>query len=80
MTAGWRNEAGWCVRMWRQCWIAVCWGTLSSLDVAGRLLPVVPTAPPPPVGPINPAGPDGKVVAGGPIGPCGLGLRFSMNF
>ena len=44
------------------------WGTLSSLDVAGRLLPVVPAGGSSPVGPVNPAGP---VVAGGPIGPCG---------
>ena len=26
----------------------------------------------PPVGATNPAGPDGPVVAGGPVGPCGM--------
>ena len=47
-------------------------GTLSSLDVAGRLFPVVPAGGgSSPVGPVNPAGPYGPVVAGGPIGPCG---------
>ena len=43
-------------------------GTFSSLDVAGRLLPVVPAGVSSPVGTVNPAGP---VVAGGPIDPCG---------
>ena len=46
-------------------------GTLSSLDVAGRLLPVVPAGGSSPVGAANPAGPDGPVVAGGPVGQCG---------
>ena len=46
-------------------------GTLPSLDVAGRLLPVVPTKKSSPVGAANPAGPDGPVVAGCPVGPCG---------
>ena len=46
-------------------------GTLSSSDIAGRLLPVVPTGWSSPVGPIDPAGPDGPVVAGGPVGPIG---------
>ena len=46
-------------------------GTLSSLDVAGRLLPVVPAGGSSPVGAANPAGLDGPVVAGGPVGPCG---------
>ena len=45
-------------------------GTLSYLDVAGRLLPVVPAGGSSPVGPVNPAGPDDLVDAGGPIGPC----------
>ena len=45
--------------------------TLSSLDVAGRLLPVVPAGGSSPVGSANPAGPDGPVVAGGPVGLCG---------
>ena len=45
--------------------------TLSSLDVAGRLLPIVHTGGSSPVGPMNPAGPDGPVVTGAPIGPCG---------
>ena len=46
-------------------------GTLSSLDVARRLPPVVPAVGSSPVGTANPAGPDGPVVAGGHIGPCG---------
>ena len=46
-------------------------GTLSSLDVAGRLLPVVPAGGSSPVGTVNHTDPDGPVVAGGPIGPCG---------
>ena len=46
-------------------------GTLSYLDVAGRLLPVVLAGGSSPVGPVNPAGPDGPVVAGGPIDSCG---------
>ena len=45
--------------------------TLSSLDVAGRLLLVVPAGGSSSVGAVNPAGPDGPVVAGGPVGPCG---------
>ena len=45
--------------------------TLSSLDVAGRLLPVVPAGVSSSVGAVNPAGPDGLVVVGGPVGPCG---------
>ena len=45
--------------------------TLSSLDVAGRLLPVVPAGRSSSVGGPNPAGPDDPVVAGGPVGPCG---------
>ena len=48
----------------------MCWGgTLSYLDVAGRLLPVEHAGGSSPVGPVNPAGPDSPVVAGGPIGP-----------
>ena len=45
--------------------------TLSSFDVAGRLLPVVPAGGSSSVGAANPAGPDRPVVAGGPVGPCG---------
>ena len=45
-------------------------GTLSSLDVAGRLLLVVPAGGFSPVGAANPAGPDDPVVAGGPVGQC----------
>ena len=45
-------------------------GTLSSLDVTGRLLPVVPAGGSSPVGAANPAGPDGPVVAVDPVGPC----------
>ena len=40
--------------------------TLSSPDVAGRSLPVVPAG-----GAAKPAGSDGPVVVGGPVGPCG---------
>ena len=46
-------------------------GTLSSSDIAGRLLPVVPAGIPFPLGPVDPAGPDGLYVAGGPVGPYG---------
>ena len=46
--------------------------TLSSHDVAGRLLPVVPTWGSSSVGAANPAGPDGPVVAGGPVVPLGM--------
>ena len=46
-------------------------GTLSSSDLAGRLLPVVPAGIPFPVGPVDPAGPDGLYVAGGPASPYG---------
>ena len=45
--------------------------TLSSLDVAGRLLPVLPAGVSSSVDAVNPAGPDGPVVAGGHVGPCG---------
>ena len=41
---------------------------LSSSDIAGRLLPVVPTGGSSPVGPIDPAG---RHVAIGPVGPFG---------
>ena len=44
--------------------------TLSSPDVAGRSLPVVPAGGSFSVGTANPVGSDGPVVAGGPIGPC----------
>ena len=46
-------------------------GTLSSSDIAGRLLPVVPAGISFPVGPTYPAGPDGPFFAGGPVGPFG---------
>ena len=46
-------------------------GKLSSSDIAGRLLPVVPAGIPFPVGPVDPAGPDYLYVAGGPVGPYG---------
>ena len=46
-------------------------GTLSSSDIAGRLLPVVPAGISFPVGPVDPAGSDGLYVAGGPVGPYG---------
>ena len=49
----------------------MCWGTLSSSDIAGRLLPVVPAGMSFPVGPVDPAGPAGPYVAGGPVGPDG---------
>ena len=44
-------------------------GTLSSLDVAGSLLLVVPAGGSLSGGAVNPAGPDGPVVAGGCHGP-----------
>ena len=43
-------------------------GTLSSSDLAGRILPVVPAGIPFPVGPVDPAGP---YVAGDPVDPYG---------
>ena len=46
-------------------------GMLSSSDLAGRLLPVVPTGIAFPVGPVDPAGPHGPYVASGPVGPDG---------
>ena len=49
------------------------WGggeTLASPDVAGSVLPVVPTGGLLLAGAVNPAGPDGPVVAGGPVGQC----------
>ena len=46
-------------------------GTLSSSDIAGRLLPVVTAGIPFPVGHVDPASPDGPYVAGGPVGPNG---------
>ena len=67
MTAEWRVYDA------RRSWIAV-WGgggeTLASPDVAGSVLPVVPTGGLPLAGAVNPAGPDGPVVAGGPVGQC----------
>ena len=45
--------------------------TLSSPDVAGRSLPVVPAGGSSSVGAAKPAGSDDPVVAGGPVGPCG---------
>ena len=51
---------------------SLCVGrTLSSSDIAGRILQVVPAGRSFPVGPIGPAGPDGPVIAGGPAGPIG---------
>ena len=44
--------------------------TLSSLDVAGRLRPVVAAGVSSSVGTANPVGSDGPVVTGSPIGPC----------
>ena len=55
-------------------------GTLSSLDVAGRLLPVVPAGGSSLVGTANPAGPDGPVVAGGLVGPCETLSPFFTKF
>ena len=54
-----------------QSWIAMCWGTMSSSDIAGRLLPVVPAGISFLVGPMDPAGPNGPYDAGGPVGPYG---------
>ena len=45
--------------------------TLSSPDVAGRFLPVVPAGGSSSVGAANPACSDGPVVVGGPVGLCG---------
>ena len=45
--------------------------TLSSSDIIGRLLPVVPAGISFSVGPVDPAGPNGPYVAGGPVGPYG---------
>ena len=45
--------------------------TLSSPDVTGRSLPVVPAGGSSSVGAAKPAGSDDPVVAGGPVGPCG---------
>ena len=53
-------------------------GMLSSSDIAGRLLPVVPTGGSSPVDPIDPAGPDGPVVEGGPVGPVGTLSPFIL--
>ena len=43
---------------------------LTSPEVTGNVLPVVPAGGSPLAGAVNPAGPDGPVVAGGPVGPC----------
>ena len=44
----------------------MCWGTLSSSDIAGRLLLVVPAG----ISfPVDLAGPNGLYAAGGPVGP-----------
>ena len=43
---------------------------LSSPDVTGRSLPVVPAGRSSSVGTANSVGSDGPVVAGGPVGPC----------
>ena len=63
-TAEWRVYDGW------RCWIAEWGETLASPDVAGSLLPVVPTGGPPLLDAVDPARPDGPVVAGGPVGLC----------
>ena len=43
---------------------------LTSPEVTGNVLPVVPAGGSPLAGAVNPAGPDGPVVAGGPVGLC----------
>ena len=43
---------------------------LTSPEVTGSVILVVPAGGPPLAGAVNPAGPDGPVVAGGPVGPC----------
>ena len=53
--------------------------TLSSPDVAGRSLPVVPAGGSSSVGAANPAGSDGPVVAGGPLARVRHCLHFSMT-
>ena len=45
--------------------------TLSSTDITGRLLLVVPAGISFPVGPVDRAGPNGPYVAGDPVGPYG---------
>ena len=43
---------------------------LTSPEVTGNVLPVVPAGGSLMAGAANPAGPDGPVDAGGPVGPC----------
>ena len=43
--------------------------TLSSSDITGKLLPVVPAGISFPVGPVDPAGPNGPYVCRWPVGP-----------
>ena len=54
-------------------------GTLSSSDIAGRLLPVMPAGRSFPVGPMDTAGPDGPVIAGGPVGPVGTMSPYDLT-
>ena len=60
----------------------MCWGggTLSSSDIAGRLLPIMPAGMSFPVGPKDPAGPDGPFESpsdSDPAGPTGLYVEWS---
>ena len=54
-------------------------GTLSSSDIAGRLLPVVPAGMPFPVGPVDPAGSAGPYVAGAQLAQLGRCPPFSLT-
>ena len=51
-------------------------GTLSSLDVAGRLLPVVPAGGSSPVGTANPAGQMARLLQVAPLAHVGRCLHF----
>ena len=51
-------------------------GNLSSSDIAGRLLPVVPAGMSFPVGHVDPATPAGLHVAWGPVSPDGMLSTF----
>ena len=60
--------AEWRVWVAQRSWVALYGEMLTSLEVTGNVLPVVPAGAP--AGAVNPAGPDGPVVAGGPVGLC----------
>ena len=70
----WRPRAGETRPGWRRCWTAACWGKrCPPLMLPGspfRWCPLGGGSSS--VGAANPAGSDGPVVAGGPVGPCGM--------